>query len=515
MSVIVIIIKHMSDTTLINDQTLNTDPIPVEQLEARICELAGHLTAATCRFLELVADFDGRQGWASWEMPSCAAWLSWKCQIAPGTAREHVRVARALPELPLIRAEFAAARLSYAKVRALTRIADADNEADLAQMALPMTAGQLERFARAHRRVTDADGAHARTRRQLRWGWVDDHEFSFRGQLPPEQAAVVLQALRAAMDDLDHPHDDGDGDVSAETRAETLARQDQRDGTAWDQPLPPPRRKEDTESLADALVGICADYLAGRAAGADNPDTYQVIIHAGTAALTAQEPADVPAETRKALAALAETVPQLAFPESHPAWPMRCHLEDGAAISPATLQAIACNATLSAMLHDADGNVLNVGRRTRKLSAALRRAVRERDRHRCRYPGCESRRVDAHHIRYWSRGGETKLANLISLCKAHHHLVHDKGIIIAATSGGFAFYLPDGARLTNSPPLPAGDPDAITECHRAEITPTTIVSPHSGGRLDLNMAVWVAITNAEVRARRRQQAAQAAQTQAA
>jgi Domain of unknown function (DUF222) len=523
MSVVAHTIKHMSDDDLVDDQILNTDPIPLERLEARICELAGHLTAATCRFLELVADFDNRDGWASWEMPSCAAWLSWKCQIAPGTAREHVRVARALPELPLIRAEFAAARLSYAKVRALTRIADADNEADLAQMAIPMTAGQLERFARAHRRVTDADGARARSRRQLRWGWVDDHEFSFRGQLPPEQAAVVLQALRAAMDDLEHPHEDhgddhgGDGGgVPAETRAEALARQDERDGTAWDQPLPPPRRKEDTESLADALVGICAGYLAGRAAQADNPDTYHVIIHAGTAAITGpQEPADVPAETRKALAALAETVPLLAFPESHPAWPGRCHLEDGDAISPATLQMIACNATISAMLHDADGNVLNVGRRTRKLSAALRRAVRERDRHRCRYPGCESRRVDAHHIRYWSNGGQTNLANLISLCKAHHHLVHDKGIIIAATSGGFAFYLPGGARLANSPPLPAGDPAAITECHGAEITPTTIVSPHSGGRLDLNMAVWVAVTNAEIRAKRRQQAAQAAQTQAA
>jgi len=513
MSFIVVIIKHMSDAVLMDDRALNTDPIPLEHLEARICELAGHLTAATCRFLELVADFDGRQGWASWQLPSCAAWLSWKCQIAPGTAREHVRVARALPELPLIRAEFAAARLSYAKVRALTRIADADNEQDLAQMAIAMTAGQLERFARAHRRVTDADGARARSRRQLRWGWVDDHEFSFRGQLPPEQAAVVLQALRAAMDDLDHPHDDhdhGDSNVSAETRAEALARRDEQDGTAWDQPLPPPRRKEDTESLADALVGICADYLAARSAQADNPDTYQVVIHAGTAALAgAQQPADVPAETRKALSALAEAVPELAFPESHPAWPGRCHLEDGDAISPATLQMIGCNATISAMLHDADGNVLNAGRRTRKPSAALRRAVRERDRHRCRYPGCESRRVDAHHIRYWSHGGETKLANLISLCKAHHHLVHDKGIVIAATAtgGGFAFYLPDGAQLSNSPPLPAGDPAAITTCHGAEITPTTIVSPHSGGRLDLNMAVWVALTNAEIRAKRRHQAA--------
>src|SRR5437763_3610897 len=92
-------------------------PVPLERLEAQICELAGHLAAATCRFLVLLADFDARRGWASWEMSSCAQWLSWKCQMSSGTAREHVRVARALPDLPVIRARFAAGRLSYAKVR--------------------------------------------------------------------------------------------------------------------------------------------------------------------------------------------------------------------------------------------------------------------------------------------------------------------------------------------------------------------------------------------------------------
>src|SRR5690349_23109888 len=93
-------------------------PVPLERVEAQICELAGHLAAATCRFLVLLADFDARRGWASWEMNSCAQWLSWKCQLSSGTAREHVRVARALRDLPVIRARFAAARLSYAKVRA-------------------------------------------------------------------------------------------------------------------------------------------------------------------------------------------------------------------------------------------------------------------------------------------------------------------------------------------------------------------------------------------------------------
>ncbi len=115
--------------------------VPLERLEAEICELAGHLAAATCRFLLLVGDFDARQGWASWDLPSCSAWLSWKCQVAPGTAREHVRVARALRDLPVITGEFAAGRMSYAKVRALTRIATAQTEAGLAELAGPVTAG--------------------------------------------------------------------------------------------------------------------------------------------------------------------------------------------------------------------------------------------------------------------------------------------------------------------------------------------------------------------------------------
>jgi len=138
--------------------------VPLERVEAQICELAGHLAAATCRFLVLLADFDARRGWASWEMGSCAQWLSWKCQMSSGTAREHVRVARALRDLPVIRARFAAAKLSYAKVRALTRIAAPATEAGLAELAGPMTANQLERFARAHRQVTAADWARLSAR---------------------------------------------------------------------------------------------------------------------------------------------------------------------------------------------------------------------------------------------------------------------------------------------------------------------------------------------------------------
>jgi Domain of unknown function (DUF222) len=280
-------VKYMFDTVQVDL------PAPLERVEAEICELAGHLAAATCRFLILLGDFDAREGWASWDMRSCAAWLSWKCQMSSGTAREHVRVARALRELPVIRGEFGAGRLSYAKVRALTRIATPETEAGLAELAGPMTGNQLERFARAHRQVSAVDDADARVRRRLAWRFEEDGSLSGTFRLPPLAGAVLLKALRAA-----------------------------------------------------ACPG---------------------------------DPAD----------------------------PARCHVEDGPAISVAAAQLAGCSASWSWMLHDSAGKLLDLGRRRRRPSAALRRAARDRDTCRCRFPGCESRRIDLHHIQYWSRGGRT------------------------------------------------------------------------------------------------------------
>jgi Domain of unknown function (DUF222)/HNH endonuclease len=473
-------IEYMSVATI-----SGPSEIPMERLEARICELAGHLTAATCQFLLLIADFDARKGWADWEMPSCAAWLSWKCQIASGTAREHVRVARALGALPAITTEFAAGRLSYAKARALTRIATPDTEHDLLEMATPMTANQIERFAQAHRRVTGASSGQPRPPRQLTWNRVKDLDYVFRAILPAEAAAVVLQALRAARNDLEHPHEQHDG-VSAETRVEELRREDAANGLSFSSGEPPESRMETAENLADALVQVCADYLNTRAATADNTDTYQVIIHAGAQAISG-DPA----------------TQDVTFPVSHPAHPMRCHIQDGLALSLSTLALISCNATISTMIHDTAGAILDVGRRTRKPPPALRRAIRERDGYRCQFPGCSSRRTDAHHIVHWANGGETKLGNLISLCSRHHALVHDKGYFIASEPSGFAFYSPQGTPMPACPKLRAG-PGDITTTHDAAITPATIVPPNSGGRLDLNLAIWIAFANARVKSERRE-----------
>jgi 5-methylcytosine-specific restriction endonuclease McrA len=245
-----------------------------------------------------------------------------------------------------------------------------------------------------------------------------------------------------------------------------------------------------------------------------------VIIHVGTGAITAaarqgdetpESPGRVSAETRQpdpVPAFLANGQPHdpalLTFPVTHPACPMRCHVEDGLALSPATAQMIACNAAISTMLHDAGGTVLNVGRRTRKPPAALRRAARERDRYRCRFPGCESRRIDLHHIKFWVNGGHTSLANIICLCKRHHAIVHDKGLIIAAVSDGFAFFTTDGTPIAASPPLPDSSPGGIATCHHAVIDPYTIIPPYSGERLDLHLAIWTCFANARIDAARRE-----------
>ena len=153
-------------------QDLDAVGVPLERLEERICELAAHLAAGTCRFLRLVAEFDARRGWACWDLPSCAAWLAWRCQVAPGTAREQVRVARALEGLPVICGLFAAGRMSYAKTRALTRIATPQTEAALAEITGPMTAAQCERFAAAHRAASDAGDVAARAARRVSVQWV-------------------------------------------------------------------------------------------------------------------------------------------------------------------------------------------------------------------------------------------------------------------------------------------------------------------------------------------------------
>ncbi len=129
--------------------------LPTERLEAEITELAGQLAAGECRWLLLVAEFDRREAWREWGCASIVHWLSWQCGLDARSARERVRVARALLEHGAIREAFASGSLSYSKVRAITRIATAETEVGLVGMARHATAAQIERLVAVYRRVFD------------------------------------------------------------------------------------------------------------------------------------------------------------------------------------------------------------------------------------------------------------------------------------------------------------------------------------------------------------------------
>ena len=107
------------------------------------------------------------------------------------------------------------------------------------------------------------------------------------------------------------------------------------------------------------------------------------------------------------------------------------------------------------MHHDADGAVLDVGRKTRTVPPSIRRALQVRDRT-CRFPGCTARRCDAHHVEHWVDGGPTSLDNLVLLCRRHHRAVHEGGFgLIRYDDGSVTFLRQNGTVLEAAPTLPA------------------------------------------------------------
>src|SRR5437764_7016114 len=175
--------------------------LPVARLEAEIIGWNAQLSAATCRWLLLVGEFDRRRAWEAWECHNCAHYLDWICGVDRRTAREHVRVARSLPGLPVTRAAFAAGDISYAKVRAITRIATPENEATLVDWARHGTASQLERIVRSYRsalraqELQDVNDRHAG--RYARWHWDDNGSLVVSARLDPEAGAQFVAAVEA------------------------------------------------------------------------------------------------------------------------------------------------------------------------------------------------------------------------------------------------------------------------------------------------------------------------------
>lgn len=437
--------------------------LELRRLGDQIAELAAHLDAATARLLDLIREFDARGGWGN-GFRSCAEWLTWRIGLAPGAAREHVRVARALGALPRLAEALARGELSYSKVRALTRVATPETEDRLLNVGRGGTAHHVERIVRAWRAVDRKaearETAERHRARALRVYQDEDGMVVVRGRLEPEAGAALMQALAAARETLyPRPSAAGDApagtvgpDVPAGTRTGALLVEDR---PTWEQ------------QHADALALLAETALHhGTDAGAAG-ERYQVVVHVDAAVLANAE-------------ASGQSV-----------------VEPGARVSAETSQRLSCDASRVVMRHDRDANIIEVGARTRTVPPALRRALHHRDQG-CRFPGCQSRLGQGHHIRHWANGGPTTLSNLVMLCRRHHRAVHEEGFRLdRADSGDLEFYWPNGRPLPVVPQPAVAPIDPVAELRTANgssgrhIDPNTSTPSWLGERLDLAYAIDV------------------------
>jgi hypothetical protein len=420
----------------------------IERLENGITELSAHIYAATYRLLVLIREYDECEGWAQPGLRSCAHWLNWKCSVNIGTAREKVRVAHALKDLSKISEAFRQGRLSYSKVRAMTRVATPENEDYLMMIAKHGTAAHVDRLVRLYRQVKRTEALEQENRRhdmrELTLYQDDDGSFVVHGRLTPEQGALVKKALEAGMDeDFEEQKN-----VPAGTPTNEI------------DPGPTPIASR----RADALVRIAEAYLSDKAKQSNGGDHYLVHVHT-----------DI--ETLRADGTGAEA-----------------ELEDGGYVCAETSRRLSCDAGVVHWLEHADGEPLSVGRKTRTIPPAIRRALKRRDGG-CRFPGCTCTRfVDAHHIRHWADGGETSMDNLTLLCRHHHRLVHEGGFSVEMDMDGqVRFTQPDGQVLPDSGDKRSrGNVIALYTAHAdsgIHITPETTQTLWHGEQMDDQLAV--------------------------
>ena len=171
-------------------------------MEGEIINFSQQLNVTEYEFLLLIREFDVRQGWKAWLFNNCAEWLNVKCGMSLGTAREKVRVALALYDLPECAAAFAAGDLSYSKARALSRCANPRNEGELLDYSLRATAAQVEthchHLRNAQRRQSTTDANQVHSARYLRRFEHDDGSITLSAQLPKETGDLVMKAIEIA-----------------------------------------------------------------------------------------------------------------------------------------------------------------------------------------------------------------------------------------------------------------------------------------------------------------------------
>jgi hypothetical protein len=409
-------------------------PLTRAQLDAlgeQIAVLSLRVDVAKHELLTHLRDFDVHDGWANSGFVSLAAWLAWRIDISPVAAREHVRVARALGDLQRIDAAFAAGKLSYSKVRAITRVATPETEQDFLDVSSNATASQIERLTSAYRR-TRIDPAEPTLdqRRFVRRSETTSGMIRIEAQLPPEQAAIVWEALSRALDA------GRSKDASAEA--------------------PDPSRLP--EERADALVSVAQAYLehSPRTLGSG----YELVVMTTKDQLE-QGPAGVGG-----------------------------YLRDGTPLPLHIARMLACDCSRVDVEVGESGEILDVGRARRTIPSAIGRALWLRDGG-CRAPGCGRRQhLHAHHIEAWVDGGKTSASNLVLLCPGHHLQVHEGNLSVGLRDGKLVFENRHGLKLEPVPMRCADFEEIERWLHTTEPGFDRAGTPvWDGSRLHLGVAV--------------------------
>ena len=381
-----------------------------DQLADKITTLAGQINAAEYRFLKLIAEFDLREAWAAAGIRSCAHWLNWKCGISIGTAREKVRVARALNGLPAINSDFEKGELSFSKVRAMTRVATEQNESQLLMIAQYGTAQHVEVLVRAFRTVTRSDELAKedtgksesqcdknrdqlqRDNRSVSCYQDDEGMWIIQAKLPAEEGGLLVKVLKELGDQFAESAMQSENEKSVPAGTETFQLNEDIAGNSviLDKITFPQRRADALVALSEHYLASCTDSSVPSLTSLKAAERCQLVLH-----------------VRDDVSGSAANINL-----------------DGRWLLPDAARRLSCDAGLLIVKEDSAGNVLDIGRKSRIIPPAMSRALVIRDSC-CQFPGCcESRYVEGHHIKHWADGGDTKLDNLVTLCRYHHRELH-------------------------------------------------------------------------------------------
>lgn len=374
-------------------------------LEHEVRTQAVVLAAATCRWFEHLAEFVIRGLWAIEGVRTPADWLTWALGISSSTAREHVRVALRLRECPGVLERFRQGRISYSKVRAITRICVPAIEGLLLQFADAATATDLDRIVAGFRRLAQSEPDPERSRRAVGvdWRWDDDDLLEVKVKLDPADGLAFIEAVSRLVEIEQHAR-------KGEDTTDEVADLESDDPADVGRPRRDGLRQVRADVLLDAVVVAAADGAPRDASGADR---HLLVLHATIDQLADAAPAGVPGgRIKNALKAGQRPVPVTT--------------RSGRGMLPAhVLRRLACDGRVAVGVTGQDGNLVTDPAPTYTVPAPMRRGMLTRDRHTCQFPGCGSTRyLHAHHVIHWSEGGPTELGNLMTLCSFHHRFVH-------------------------------------------------------------------------------------------